>query len=95
MDRRLADPAELQLLHANEAFSSLRVADWKSFLRLHIDPRGGLTLYPIGLRRVPRRWRATGEGATLRVEPDDPRATAPELIETPITIPPRRGAASR
>lgn len=82
-------------LHANEAFSSLRVADWKSFLRLHIDPRGGLTIYPIGLRRVPRRWRATGEGATLRVEPDDPRATAPELIETPITIPPRRGAASR
>ena len=81
--------------HANEAFSSLRVADWKSFLRLHIDDRGGLTIYPIGLRRVPRRWRASGEGPTLRVEAADARATAPELIEPPITIPPRRAAAGR
>lgn len=81
--------------HSNEAFSSLRIVDWKSFLRLHIDARGGLTIYPIGLRRVPRRWRASGEGLTLRVESADSRATAPELIEPPITIPPRRAAAGR
>jgi hypothetical protein len=76
--------------HRNEAFSSLSAEDWKSFLRLHIDQRGGLTIYPVGLRRVPRRWKQSGEDRrTARMAPDDPNATAPELIEDPIIIPPR------
>lgn len=37
--------------HWNEAFSSLRIEDFKSFLRLKIDGKGVLTVHPLGLRR--------------------------------------------
>jgi len=39
--------------HWNEAFSSLRIEDYKGFLRLKIDQRGNLTVYPIVVERVP------------------------------------------
>ncbi len=81
--------------HANEAFSSLTIPDWKNFLRLRIDGDGRLWLYPIGLRRVPRAWK---RGQTAR-EPewvaDDKNATPPELIEPPIVIGAARTAAPR
>jgi hypothetical protein len=73
--------------HSNEAFSALAIPDWKSFLRLKIDRRGDLTIFPIGIRRVPRKWkpRAPGTGGAELV-PDDERATPPELIEAPIIV---------
>ncbi|HEV7370362.1 hypothetical protein [Arenibaculum sp.] len=37
--------------HWNEAFSSLRIEGFKSFLRLKIDRDGVLTVHPLGLRR--------------------------------------------
>jgi hypothetical protein len=55
------------------AFSALRVKDYKSFLRLRIGRDGALTVYPIGLRKVPK-----GEPT--------PVALAPHLIEPPIVI---------
>lgn len=72
-------------------YAALRIDDWKSFLRFHLDENGNLTIYPIGLRRVPRTWsrRAAPDGDRA-LRPEDPRATAPELIETPILIPARR-----
>jgi hypothetical protein len=75
--------------HGNEAFSALRIQDWKSFLRLHIDERGALRIYPIGIRRVPRRWRRAEDPGgldTSELLPDDSRATPPELIEPSIEI---------
>ena len=72
--------------HMNEAFSSLRIEDWKHFLRLHIDEGGRLTIFPIGLRRVPRRWKQSTQDIGPRFESDDSRATQPELIETPIIL---------
>ena len=75
--------------HGNEAFSALRIQDWKSFLRLHIDERGALRIYPIGIRRVPRHWRRAEDPGGLDTSgllPDDPRATPPELIEPSIEI---------
>ncbi|HEV3470346.1 MAG TPA: metallophosphoesterase [Pyrinomonadaceae bacterium] len=72
--------------HANEAFSSIAVEDWKNFLRLHIDREGTLTIYPVGIRRVPRRWKDNGPGAGSEVVPDDERATEPELIEPPVVL---------
>lgn len=72
--------------HHNEAFSSLRIEDWKHFLRFHVGADGTLTIYPIGLRRVPRRWRPGPGAAGQQIVPDDPRATAPELIEEPIIV---------
>ena len=44
--------------HSNEAFSSLRIQDFKQWLRLRIDASGALTIYAIAIDRVPRRWRA-------------------------------------
>jgi len=62
--------------HPNEGFSSLRIEDYKSFLRLRIDKDGGLTVFPIGLKDVPK-----DNGATLKNPP-----LVEELIEAPITV---------
>lgn len=73
-------------MHVNEASSSLACEDFKNFLRLHIH-KDGLTIYPIGIRRVPRHWKTqqTGNG------PDHIRFSGneepkPFLIESPINI---------
>lgn len=64
--------------HGNEAFSSLRVQDYKQWLRLRVDPAGGLTVWSMAIDRVPRRWRADTDGSPAA---DDPRATAPRVID--------------
>ncbi|MDH3230927.1 MAG: metallophosphoesterase [Alphaproteobacteria bacterium] len=63
--------------HWNEAFSSLRIEDYKCFLRLRIDRNGNLKIFPVGLTRVPR-----DDGTP---SPANPELT-PHLIETPIDI---------
>jgi hypothetical protein len=69
------------------AFSSLRIEDWKNFLRIRIDKKGNLTIYPIGIRRVPRQWkRRPAGGVGPELVPDDPKATPPELIEPPVIM---------
>lgn len=74
--------------HSNEAFSSLRIEDFKNFLRLHIAKDGTLTIFPIGIERVPRKWKPTGATSVFepQLEPDDPSATAPHLIEPPVVV---------
>jgi hypothetical protein len=62
--------------HTNEGFSSMRIAGYKSFLRLRIDAKGTLTVHPIGVRKVPR-----DRGQALR-NPDIPT----HLIEVPFQI---------
>ena len=42
-------------LHCDQAFASMGIADFKNFLRMKVEPNK-LTIYPIGLRRTPRRW---------------------------------------
>ncbi|PXY19678.1 metallophosphoesterase family protein [Prauserella muralis] len=74
-------------INSNEVFAGQGIEDHKGFLRLHIDAEGTLTVYPIKLRSVCRRWRADPDGA-----PDDPWllpsvALDPELIEAPVRIP--------
>lgn len=73
--------------HSNEAFSSLAIQDWKNFLRIKIEPTGEVSIYPIGIRRVPRKWKARESHASgPDMVPDDPKATVPELIEKPIKL---------
>jgi 3',5'-cyclic AMP phosphodiesterase CpdA len=82
--------------HGEQAFAALRIQDFKNFLRLHIDRDGTLTIYPVKIERVPRRWRdrAAGETTPSRVVPDEPLRA--ELIEPPIVVPPpSRGARER
>ena len=73
--------------HHNEAFSSLKIADYKNFIRMQINECGDLIIYPIGVKKVVRKWK---NNSTLnhapRIIPDDRRATKPELIESPIFV---------
>lgn len=72
--------------HGEDAFSALRIEDWKNFLRLKIDPEGALTIYPIGIRRVARFWKEAPPESTSVYIPNDPLASEPELIEAPIRV---------
>jgi hypothetical protein len=72
--------------HSNEAFSALHIPDWKNFLRLRIDVDGRLTIFPVGIRRVPRKWTASSSDSGPLMVPDDPAASAPVLIEPPIVV---------
>ncbi len=66
--------------HDNETFSAIKIQDFKNFLRLHIDTKGQLTIYPIKIEMVPRNW----EPKDGYCEPSD--GSAPELIEKPVVI---------
>ena len=67
--------------HANEAFSALKIQDYKNFLRMHIDKNGTLTIYPIRIEKVPKEWKDEGEYFTPT------GGTPPALIEaTPIVV---------
>jgi hypothetical protein len=67
--------------HGNEAFSSLRIQDFKQWLRLRIDAGGGLTIFSIAIDRVPRQWREAQRNGKPTIEANDARATAPRLID--------------
>ena len=74
--------------HANEAYSSLRIQDYKQWLRLRIDGAGALTIHAIGIDRVPRRWIERRGKNAGRIDPQDPNATPPRLVEQ-VTLRPR------
>ena len=67
--------------HSNEAFSALKIQDYKNFLRMHIDKEGALTIYPVKIEKVPRDWKDEGEYFTPS------GGIVPELIEdSPIVV---------
>lgn len=73
--------------HSNESFSSLAIQDWKNFLKIKIDATGCVTIYPIGFRRVSRKWKPREENISgSYLIPNDPKATGAELIEKPIKV---------
>jgi hypothetical protein len=67
--------------HSTEAFSSLRIQDYKQWLRLRIDASGALTIYAIAIDRVPRRWRPAQRQGEMTMEAFDAHATEPRLID--------------
>jgi hypothetical protein len=75
--------------HGNEAYAPLHFANYKNFLRLHIDGDGLLTIYPVGIDKVVKKWRfdpdAPASAPWLAPVGDDPPAC---LIEGPIRIKP-------
>ncbi|MFN2499066.1 MAG: metallophosphoesterase [Pyrinomonadaceae bacterium] len=80
--------------HSNEAFSSLAIQDYKNFLRLRIEANGGLTIFPVRIRRVPRKWKRQSEHlAGPAYVSADSDATGPELLEPPIYFPPSEDSA--
>ncbi|KAI9914831.1 hypothetical protein PsorP6_007924 [Peronosclerospora sorghi] len=59
--------------HYNEAFSSLRIASYKNFLRLHFDRDGRLHVFALGVDKMPHRWCrdpmwSGGKGASALLE---------------------------
>jgi hypothetical protein len=75
-------------MNRNDAFSAMRLDTHRNFLRIRIKG-DEVTIYPIGLTRVPKRteWKfndkKVGKPAPAYV-PDDP--LAPHLIEGPIVV---------
>jgi hypothetical protein len=70
----------------NELFAAQSLQDHKGLVRLHIRPDGELRVYPVGVERVCRHWRADPHGA-----PSDPWLVPldilePRLIEEPFTV---------
>ncbi len=63
--------------HYNEAYSSLRIADYKQWLRLRIGADGVLTGWCMALDRVPRKWREVND----RPASDDPLASAVRVVD--------------
>lgn len=77
-------------MHCDQAFASMGIPDFKNFLRMKVEPNK-LTIYPIGLRRSPRRWswrRAKDQGVGASSGPAivPSRPLRPSLIEGPIEI---------
>ena len=77
--------------HAEEAFSSLHVQDWKQFLRMRITRDGELTIHAIGIDRVPRDWRSEKDQGRERLRSHDRRATAPRQLEKVVLRPAGNG----
>lgn len=74
-------------MHRNEAFSALRIQDWKGFLRFRIDRDGGLHMRFIGLENVPREWATVSlEGGRKIVKPAPGSPLVGEVIDQ-IDIP--------
>lgn len=75
--------------HANEAFAGLHHIDQKNFLRLHLGPDGTLTVYPVGIERVARRWsfRPDEPASAPWLAPDGAEPEA-HLIEEPLVLKP-------
>lgn len=73
--------------HGNEGYAPLHHQDLKHFLRLHIGADGVLTVYPIGVDRVGRKWILCPD-APAHAPWFAPSGSEPEphLIEKPITI---------
>jgi hypothetical protein len=43
-------------VHAGDLFSSMAITDCKHFLRMRLDASGRLTLFVIGLKKIPHDW---------------------------------------
>lgn len=68
--------------HHNEAFSALKIEGYKNFLRFKIRENGDLTIYPVGVKKVIKRWRPNSTG---RLVPHKKRKENDAfLIEGPI-----------
>ncbi|TCB99542.1 metallophosphoesterase, partial [Micromonospora zingiberis] len=50
-------------VNVNELFAGQGIEDAKGFLRLRIDPDGTLTIYPIVVDRVARRWQVNPDSS--------------------------------
>ncbi len=74
-------------INLNEVFAGQSIEDHKGFLRMHIAQDGTLTIYPVKVERICRKWQANPNGAPTEpwLLPREPLRA--ELIEAPIRVP--------
>ncbi len=74
--------------HNEESFSAARIQDYKNFLRLHITKDGTLTIFPVKVEKVPRKWRERSDAESQKINstivPVD--GSGAELIEEPLVL---------
>jgi hypothetical protein len=73
-------------VNINELFAGLGIDDYKSFLRLHIAADGALTIYPIAVDKVGRKWQAHPHAPKDAPWIVPTKPLEPRLIEAPIVI---------
>jgi hypothetical protein len=73
-------------VNVNELFAAQGIFDCKSFLRLHLNGDGELTIYPIAVDRVGRRWRAAPDAPRDKPWIEPTRPFAFRLAEDPIRL---------
>lgn len=61
-------------VNVNELYAGMGIEDHKCFLRLQIAANGALTIYPVAVDRVARRWRADPDAPFVAawIAPDEP-----------------------
>ena len=73
-------------VNINELYAGQGIEDAKSFLRMHIAADGTLTIHPIGVDKICRKWTPDPDGASDAswLRPGDP--LVPHRIEAPIQV---------
>ena len=73
-------------VNVNELYAGQGIEDAKSFLRMHIERDGTLTIYALGIDKICRKWAADPDGPpdSSWVRPDEPLTV--RLIEEPIRV---------
>ncbi|KAF6163941.1 hypothetical protein GIB67_011265 [Kingdonia uniflora] len=59
-------------IHFDEAFSSLRIANYKSFTRFHITKDGNLEVFTLAVDKVPRDWILDPKWDAEQKQPQQP-----------------------
>jgi hypothetical protein len=77
-------------MHAEDAFAALRIKHYKNFLRFKFE-KDQLTIFPIGVDRVPNKYFWQARNGALGVPSHNPQLIAKaeipvRLIERPIVI---------
>ncbi len=71
--------------HHNEAFSAIKSADFKNFVRFKIEENGDLLIFPMGVRRVVKNWQENTGAGEPRITPVKlSEENKPFLIEAPV-----------
>ncbi|KAM3337925.1 hypothetical protein P3S68_032250 [Capsicum galapagoense] len=59
-------------IHFDEAFSSLRIANYKSFTRFHVNNKGDLEVFTLAVDKVPKEWKLDPKWDGEPKQPQEP-----------------------